>query len=281
MLAMSAPPPPDRQTVLITGASSGIGEALARCFARDGHRVLLVARRAERLQALADELRRDHGVSAEAWPADLGQPQGVAALLGALKRKRRRIDMLVNNAGVLAQGAFTALPAAGHQALIGLNVSATTALLAALLPGMRRRGFGRVLNVASIASFQAVPGLATYAASKAFVLSLTESLAEELRGSGVTVTALCPGITATGMLDRATAANRRLAALPRFVVGDVDAVAEAGYRGCLAGEVIVVPGLVNQAAMLAAGSTPRWLLRRVTGALGRRLETDGTQEGPT
>ena len=276
MQAMPAPPP-DRLTVLITGASSGIGEALARCFARDGHRLLLVARRAGHLQALADALRRDHGVVAEAWPADLARPEGVTALLEALKRKRRRVDVLVNNAGVLAQGAFAVQPAAGQQALIDLNVSAPTALLAALLPGMRRRGFGRVLNVASIAAFQAVPGLATYAASKAFMLSLTESLAEELRGSGVTATALCPGITATGMLDRAAAANRRLAALPGFVIGDVDAVAEAGYRGCLAGAVIVVPGFVNQAAALAAGSTPRWLLRRVTGALGRRLDTDNPQ----
>jgi short-subunit dehydrogenase len=131
---------------------------------------------------------------------------------------------------------------------------------------------GRVLNVASIASFQPVPGLATYAATKAFVLSLTESLAEELRGSGVTVTALCPGITATGMLDQAAAANDRLAHLPGFVVGDVQAVAEAGYRACLAGEVFVVPGLVNQAATLAARATPRALLRRVAGVLGRRLD---------
>jgi hypothetical protein len=279
MQAMPASPP-DRLSVLITGASSGIGEALARCFARDGHRLLLAARRADRLQALADALRREHGVIAEAWPADLARPAGVKALLDGLKRRRRRVDVLVNNAGVLAQGAFTSQRPAGHQAIIDLNISAPTALLAALLPAMRRRGFGRLLNVASIASFQAVPGLATYAASKAYVLSLTESLAEELRGSGVTATALCPGITATGMLDRAAAANRRLAALPRFVIGDVQAVAEAGYRGCLAGEVIVVPGLVNQTAVLAAGSTPRWLLRRVTGAFGRRLESDGTEGLP-
>jgi short-subunit dehydrogenase len=189
-----------------------------------------------------------------------------------LQRKCRRVDVLVNNAGVLEQGAFAGQGAATHQALIDLNVSALTALLAAVLPGMQRRGFGRVLNVASIASFQPVPGLATYAATKAYVLSLSESLAEELRDSGITVTALCPGITATGMLELAAQANPRLAALPSFVIGNVDEVAEAGYRACLKGEVIAVPGLVNRAATLAARSTPRWLLRRVTGALGRQLK---------
>lgn len=271
MAGMAQTPPPP-STALVTGASSGIGEALAHCLARDGHRVLLVARRADKLQALATQLQKDHGARAEAWPADLAAPGGVADLVAALKRRRRRIDWLVNNAGVLTQGPFTGQGTAKAQAMVDLNVAAPTALLAALLPGMVQRGHGRVLNVASIASFQPVPGLATYAATKAFVLSLTESLAEELRGSGVTVTALCPGITATGMLDQAAAANDRLAHLPGFVVGDVQAVAEAGYRACLAGEVFVVPGLVNQAATLAARATPRALLRRVAGVLGRRLD---------
>ena len=269
---MSAAPAPVRQTVLITGASSGIGAALAHCFARDGHRLVLVARRADKLQSLADELKRESGARAEVWPADLAQPGAAADLVAQLQRKRRRVDVLVNNAGVLEQGAFAGQGAATHQALIDLNVSALTALLAAVLPGMQRRGFGRVLNVASIASFQPVPGLATYAATKAYVLSLSESLAEELRDSGITVTALCPGITATGMLELAAQANPRLAALPSFVIGNVDEVAEAGYRACLKGEVIAVPGLVNRAATLAARSTPRWLLRRVTGALGRQLK---------
>jgi short-subunit dehydrogenase len=134
---------------------------------------------------------------------------------------------------------------------------------------MLKRGHGRVLNVASIAAFQPVPTLATYAATKAYVLSLTESLAEELKGSGVTVTALCPGITATGMLSSATAANARLAKLPRFLVGDADAVAAEGYRACMKGQVIVVPGVVNQAATLASRATPKWLLRRLAGSLTR------------
>lgn len=267
---MSTASPPAPLTALITGASSGIGEALARCFARDGHRLVLVARGEDRLRALAATLHAEHGTRVDVLPADLAAPGAAAALASALRRKRRHIDVLVNNAGVTEQGAFSAISAERHQRVIDLNVSAPTAMLAAFLPAMLARGQGRILNVASIAAFEPVPGLATYAATKAFVLSLTESLAEELRGSGVSVTALCPGITATPMLGGAVARNGKLAGLPGFLIGDVAEVAAAGYRACLDGEVIAVPGAINQAVALAAGATPKWLLRRVVGALGRR-----------
>jgi hypothetical protein len=257
------------QTALITGASSGIGEALARCFARDGHRLVLVARSEDRLRALAGALHAEHGSRVDVLPADLTRRGAAAALACALRRRRRRIDVLVNNAGVVEQGAFSAISPKRHQQLIDLNVSALTAMLTAFLPAMVARGGGRILNVASIAAFQPVPGLATYAATKAYVLSLTESLAEELRGSGVSITALCPGITATPMLGSATARNEKLAQLPGFLIGDVEAVAAEGYRACINGEVIVVPGAINRAAAIASGATPRWLLRRIAGALGR------------
>ncbi len=258
-------------TALITGASSGIGEALARCCARDGHTLVLVARRADKLHALAGELRGAHGVRVDVLPADLAQPGAAQDLAATLRRRRRPVDLLVNNAGVLEQGGFSTHAAASHQRIIDLNVSALTAMVAAFLPGMLQRNSGRILNVASIAAFQPVPGLATYAASKAFVLSLSESLAEELRGTGVTVTALCPGITATAMLDGAAGDNPKLAQLPGFVIGDVDEVAAEGYRACLAGEVVTVPGLVNQAATTAGRAVPKWLLRRVAGWFGRRM----------
>ncbi len=267
---MTTKPSPEKLTVLVTGASSGIGEALARCFAAGGHRLVLVARNADKLKALAQALQAQHGVAVEVLPADLTQASAAAALAARLKRRRRSVDVLINNAGVLEQGTFAAIPAAQHQALIDLNVSGLTAMLAAFLPPMIARGSGRVMNVASIAAFQPVPGLATYAATKAYVLSLSESLAEELRGSGVTVTALCPGITATAMLDRATEDNARLARLPGVLVADVEAVAAEGCRACLAGEVIAVPGAVNQAAALATRATPRWLVRRIAGAVGRK-----------
>jgi len=258
-------------TALVTGASSGIGVALAQCFARDGHRLVLVARSADRLRALAEQLNCEFGVRAVAMPADLSRPQAAAALAEALRRRRLTIDLLVNNAGVLEAGPFARMPARAHRQMIELNVAGLTAMLAQFVPGMVRRGRGRVLNVASIAAFQPVPTLATYAATKAFVLSLSESLAEELRDSGVTVTALCPGITATPMLSRATKANARLAQLPGALVSDVEEVAAEGYRACMAGEVIAVPGTLNLAATAATRAAPRWLVRRIAGAIGRSM----------
>jgi short-subunit dehydrogenase len=260
----------NKQTVLITGASSGIGEALARRFAADGYRLVLVARSVDKLDALAAELEADYGVRVWVRPADLSQPDAAQALADDLKRQRTGIDVLVNNAGVLEHGAFSRMATARHQAMIDLNVSGLTAMLAQFLPPMVKRGHGRILNVASIASFQPVPTLATYAATKAFVLSLTESLAEELKDTGVTITALCPGITATSMLSGATQSNPQLAKLPGFLIGDVDEVADDGYKACMKGKVIKVPGAVNLAGAVAGRATPKWLLRRISGTLLRK-----------
>jgi short-subunit dehydrogenase len=261
-----------RPTALVTGASSGIGEALATCFAKAGHNLVLVARSEARLRRLAAALAAAHGVKAWALPADLAQLGAAERLAAALRRARRPIDVLVNNAGVLAHGPFIGMPQGRHRQLIDLNVAALTEMLAHFVPPMVRRGRGRVLNVASIAAFQPVPSLATYAATKAYVLSLTESLAEELRGTGVTLTALCPGITATGMLSSAQRESGALRRLPRFVVGEAEAVAAEGFEACMAGEVIRVPGALNLAATLAGRATPRWLLRRVSGALLSQLK---------
>jgi len=258
------------RTALVTGASSGIGEALARCFAHGGFDLVLVARSAGKLRALAAELQAAHGVSVRVQPADLSQPGAAQALAAALRRKGVAVDVLVNNAGVLEQGAFCDIEPARHQALIDLNVSALTGMLAQFVPGMRERGWGRVLNVASIAAFQPVPTLATYAATKAYVLSLTESLSQELKGSGVSVSALCPGITATPMVAKATEANDKLSSIPGFLVGDVAEVATDGYRACLRGEVIKVPGILNLATTLASRATPKWLLRNLSGMVTRR-----------
>jgi len=269
---MTSAPRERPRTALVTGASSGIGEALAHAFAREGCQLVLVARSAAKLQALSRALATEHGVKAWVAPCDLARPEAAGELATAMRRARRPIDILVNNAGVLAHGAFVGLPAERHREMIELNVLALTQLLAQFLPPMVKRGHGRVLNVASIASFQPVPSLATYAATKAYVLSLTESLAEELRGSGVTVTALCPGITATHMLTDVQRRSRELSRLPAFLVGSAAEVAAEGVAACLAGEVIRVPGALNQAAVLAGRGTPRWLLRVLSGTVARRIK---------
>lgn len=259
-----------RPTALITGASSGIGETLAGCFAAAKHDVILVARSEGKLKALAETLATKYGVAVSVQPADLSKPGAAAQLLAALSRKQSSVDVLVNCAGVLEQGAFTAIDNTKHQNIIDLNISGLTAMLSAFVPGMVERGRGRVLNVASVAAFQPVPTLASYAASKAYVLSLSESLAEELRGTGVTVTALCPGITATNMLKQAAGANEKLSQLPDFLVADVQDVAHLAFAATMRGDAICVPGVVNQAAMIASRSTPKWLVRRIGGLLGRK-----------
>ncbi len=254
---------------LITGASSGIGEELAKCFAEAGHDLVLVARSADKLKALASDLASAHGVKTWVEPADLSHAGAATALAARLKRQRCNVDVLVNCAGVLSHGPFATMPAATAQGMIDLNISGLTAMLNAFLPGMVARGSGRVMNVASIASFQPVPALATYAATKAYVLSLTESLSEELKGTGVTITALCPGVTATNMLTQATAADASLAKLPGVLVGNAADVAQQGFKACMKGQVICVPGVANQATVLASRSTPKWLVRKLGGWVGR------------
>jgi len=267
---MPKPASSPSKTALITGASSGIGEVLAHCFAAKGYDVVLVARSADKLQALAQAISDQYRVKAHAEAADLSTAGAAAKLHAAVKRKKYAVDILVNCAGVLEQGAFTAIAPERHQGIIDLNISGLTAMLAHFVPDMVARGSGRVLNVASVAAFQPIPSLASYAASKAYVLSLSESLAEELRDTGVTVTTLCPGITATPMLAQAAGANGKLRQIPEFLVGDVHEVADLAVAACLRGDAICVPGAVNQAAMIASRSTPKWLVRRIGGLLGRR-----------
>ncbi|WP_291010758.1 SDR family oxidoreductase [Hydrogenophaga sp.] len=264
--------PPHRvQTALITGASSGIGAALADQFARAGFNLVLVARSGGRLQTLADRLTMSHGV--KTWPvaSDLSDADAPQRLAAAMRRARRPIDVLVNCAGVLHTGAFSGIGLALQRSMIDLNIIGLTAMVAEFAPAMAARGQGRILNVASIAAFQPVPSLAVYAATKAYVLSLTESLSEEFKGTGVSFTALCPGITATQMLSSAAAEREALAGLPDFLIGDADEVAQQGYEACMRGDVICVPGWVNQAVTTAGRAAPKWLLRRFSGAIVRRL----------
>lgn len=257
--------------VLITGASAGIGAALAREFARNGHRLTLVARRRAKLAAVAAELEREHYVDVRTIVQDLAKPTGPAALVKAAQADGP-IGILVNNAGVIDVGPFAASRTADLVNLVNLNVRALTELTSLLLPGMVKRGFGRVLNVASLAAFQAVPSMAAYAASKAYVLALSEALSEELKGSGVTVTALCPGITDTDMASEIQAGSPAAAALPKQLVSDPADVAAEGYKALMAGRPVLVPGLPNQITAAWSQVTPHWLTRYIAGFVARRTD---------
>ena len=190
-------------TVLITGASSGIGEALAMKFAEDGYNLVVVARSEDKLQALARQLESKTAGRVWVEAADLSHRGSAKKLAATIDKQGIEVDVLVNCAGVLEHGRFVDLGSSTQQNMIDLNVSGLTSMLNHFLPPMVTRGKGRVLNVASIAAFQPVPSLAAYAATKAYVLSLTESLVEELSGTGVSITALCPGVTATNMYANA------------------------------------------------------------------------------
>jgi hypothetical protein len=258
------------ETVLVTGASSGIGLELAQVFASHGFDLILVARREPELEALAERVRREHGVRAMVLPADLLIPDASAALVDALEEQSLEVDILVNNAGLMDMGGFADLDVGKHERLLQLNVVVLASLTRRLLPSMIERGRGRILNVASTSSFQPVPSMALYAASKAFVLSFSESLSEELKGTGVTVTALCPGITKTDMYDRAHDEHDMVQNVPGPFLSKVEDVAREGYEACVAGEAVVVPGLPNRLVASAVQLYPRWLVRTVGGFVGRR-----------
>ena len=260
----------DGETVLITGASGGIGLELAKRFAAGGFDLVLVARRERELEALARQCHRQYGVVAKALPADLLAENAATDLVARLQDDGVRIDVLVNNAGVLDAGRFSAIALENHQRVLQLNIVVLTTLTHLLVGPMIARGRGRILNVGSTSAFQPVPTLALYAASKAFVLSLSESLSEELKGTGVTVTALCPGFTRTDMLENAQDDHAIVERLPGFMVSDVEDVAREGYEACLDGDALVVPGLPNRLGASLVQYYPRWLVRSVGGLVGRR-----------
>jgi len=258
-----------RDTVLITGASSGIGEALASVCAQHDYDLILVARSVEKLEAMAAELSQQYSIDVAVRPCDLLASDGIKKLCAGLSAEGRKIDMLVNNAGMIEHGSFVKRSADDHQRIVQLNVAAHTAMLSHLLPAMVERGSGKILNVASLGAFQPLPSVAIYAATKAYVLSLSEALTEEIRGTGVTLTVLCPGYTATNMMTNAKKKNKLLHNIPDLIVGDADTVAHKAFQACIRGDTIVVPGTHNLLASLLSRATPKWLVRRVLGIVGR------------
>jgi len=250
---------------LITGASGGIGYELAKLFARDRVGLVLVARDGHKLATVARELRSLGAPSVEVMVADLAAADAVPRLLHELSARRLEIDILVNNAGYGLSGSFATTDEATEQGMIQLNVGALTALTKGVLPGMLARGHGRILNVASTAGFQPGPFVAVYSATKAYVLAFSEALAEELAGTGVTVTTLTPGPTATGFAARAGLQRSRL-----FRPGTTmtaQAVAAAGYAALRRGRRLVVTGLLNKIQVQSVRISPRSLVLKIARAL--------------
>ncbi|MDX6659526.1 MAG: uncharacterized protein QOJ55_348 [Solirubrobacteraceae bacterium] len=237
---MPLPQPEPHATALITGASSGIGEAFARELAARGHSVTLVARRADRLERLADELRAEHGIRAEVIPTDVGDPQDREDLVDELENRGLAVNVLVNNAGFGIYAPFAEVGLEREFEQVELLVGAVMDLTGRLLPGMLTRGRGAIVNVSSTAAFQALPGNGTYAAGKAWVLLHSEALHEEVKGRGVTVTAVCPGPVRSGFQE----ASEPLFAdrLPKFVWREPDRVARDGVRAVERGKRSVIPG---------------------------------------
>ncbi len=251
---------------LITGASAGLGEQFATRFARDGHDLVLVARNGARLEAVAERLRL-HKVKTSVMPYDLSDPSAPAALFEAITAKGLHVEYLVNNAGFGTNGPFLDLDLAREAAMIDLNCTALMRLTHLFAKPMRERRSGRILNIASTAGFQPGPYMATYYATKAFVLSFSEALSFELQGSGVTVTCFCPGATHTEFAKRAGSESSNL--FKRSGVASAQDVVHHAYEAMMEGEVTAIHGVVNWLAAASVRLSPRAVVRSIAASLNR------------
>jgi short-subunit dehydrogenase len=251
---------PATETALITGASSGIGLELAKILAGAKYHLVITARSLEALETLASQLRRD-GAQVTVIPADLSTTDGPKSLLEETRNRDIRIDVLINNAGLGTHGPFWKNDLVKEMSLLQVNVLSLAYLTHELLPAMVDRGHGKILNVASTAAFQPGPLMANYYASKAYVLSFSEALSDELRRTGVTVTALCPGPTSTDFQRRAGIQNSKLFELAGMSPAQA---ARAGYDAMLAGKRVCIPGFKNRLLVAAVRFSPRrFVLRTV------------------
>jgi uncharacterized protein len=254
---MALPPPSSGSTALVTGASSGIGADIARELADRGHGVTLVARREDRLTALAEELESKRHVRTDVIACDLSDQGARERLVQEIRARGRAVSILVNNAGFGSAGAFQDLDLDGELQMVRTNVEAVVHLCGVYLPPMIERGAGAVMNVASTAGFQPLPRQSTYSASKAFVLSFTEVLSSDLTGTGVTATALCPGPVRTEFMDQHEGFD---VSSPDFVWMSSGECARIAVKGLERGKRVVVPGVGNRIGTLAGQHAPRSVL---------------------
>jgi len=256
------------KTALITGASSGIGYELALLFAQDGFDCILVARSGDKLKELADRLEREHRVKTLVLSKDLSRPSAVDEIYEETSAASMQVNVLVNNAGFGVYGLFAEADPEAELQMLQVNVTALTRLTKLFLAGMLERKEGRILNVASTAGFAIGPLMAVYYASKAYVISFSEALANELEGTGVTVTTLCPGPTRTGLQQRGGMGDSRLF---QGQIADAGSVALAGYRGLMAGKTEVIPGFRNKLIPLVVRLSPRRVMARVVRRAQERI----------
>ena len=258
---MALPTPKENTTAVVTGASSGIGTALAEELASRGYSLILVARREDRLKTLADELVVTHKVRAEVIAADLTDADSRGELPDQIEARGLTVDILVNNAGFTTMGPVQRTDRAAELAMVRTDVEAVVDLCTLFVPGMVTRQRGAILNTASTAAFQPLPGQAGYGASKAFVLSYGRALGAELRGTGVTVNTLCPGPVETGFAESAGMTDAEASeSLPKFMWVPATEVAKAAVDGMSTGRPVVIPGAANRAAAMFAHLVPKALL---------------------
>jgi len=253
-----------KQIALITGASTGIGYELAKVFAANGFDVVLLARKHAKLVQVAEELEQQYGVRAYVLPKDLSLPLAALEIYDWSKSQSLQINVLVNNAGFGAHGDFAQADLQNVLEMIQVNVTSLVHLTKLLLPELLQQPGSKILNVASTAAFQPGPRMAIYYASKAFVLSFSEALAAECAGTGLTVTALCPGPTATEFQDRAGVVGTKLV---RASLMRADKVALAGYRGMMQGKRVVIPGIVSKLGVMSVRFAPRKAVATIVKAL--------------
>ncbi|MGI8632850.1 MAG: SDR family NAD(P)-dependent oxidoreductase [Solirubrobacterales bacterium] len=256
---MSLPQPTSNSVSLVTGASAGIGQEIARELARRGRDLVITARRKERLEELSEQLQADHGVSVWVVPADLATEDGRQTLTDAISKEKLWVDVLVNNAGYGSGGRFDTLDAVSETTMVGLNCEAVVALCAEYLPAMIDRGAGAVLNIASIVAFQPLPRQATYAATKAFVLSYSQALNAEMGPLGITVTAFCPGVTSSEFAEQGGITEAE-SQTPGFLLASSEDTAHAAVQALDDGDRVSVHGAANRAVSLAGSLTPNSLL---------------------
>jgi short-subunit dehydrogenase len=250
-----------RKTALVTGASGGIGLELAKIFARKKYNLVLTARSRDKLEDLAGKLKKDYDADSRVIVKDLAKADSTQELFDEIHKDGIAIEILVNNAGFGKLSSFSRSDLANTLQMIQLNITTLTHLTRLFLPSMLERKSGRILNVASMAAFQPGPYMAIYYASKAYVLSFSEALSEELSGSGVTVTALCPGPTKTGFQARAGIKNSRLIQSLGFMESNM--VAEAGYRALMHGKRVAVPGILNKVGVVATSIFPHSITMKI------------------